>query len=271
MFSPYYVRAHARGQGDPKNHCAMNIALYGPCKRWAMTERRAGSLDRSDDHIAIGPSALHWHGDALTAEINEVAVPIPRQVRGRIKLYPAAVEPQAYTLDPAGQHRWQPIAPCAHIEVSFTDPALSWQGCAYLDTNSGDVPLATSFAHWHWSRAATRKGATIFYDVTPLNAPPHSLALTMNATGGVTQIEPPPHATLSKTLWRVPRETRADVCTAPRVLKTLEDAPFYARSLIASQLHGEAVHAIHESLSLPRFAAPWVRTLLPFRMPRALQ
>jgi len=25
---------------------------------------------------------------------------------------------------------------------------------------------------------------------------------------------------------------------------------------------------VHESLSLKRFAAPWVRVLLPFRMPR---
>ncbi len=249
----------------------MNIALYGRAKRWAMTERRAGSLDRSDDHIAIGPSALRWEGDALTAEIFEVAVPVPRRVRGRIKLHPAAVETQSYTLDPAGQHRWQPIAPCARVEVSFTDPALSWQGCAYLDTNSGEVPLTQSFAHWHWSRAATKQGATIFYDVTPLNAPPHALALTMKPAGGVTAIEPPPRATLPKTLWRVPRETRADAGTTPRALKTLEDAPFYARSLIASQLHGEPVHAIHESLSLPRFAAPWVRTLLPFRMPRAFR
>ena len=55
---------------------------------------------------------------------------------------------------------------------------------------------------------------------------------------------------------------------APPRLRSLEDGPFYARSLIESTLLGERVHGVHESLSLDRFAAPWVQALLPFRMPR---
>jgi carotenoid 1,2-hydratase len=52
------------------------------------------------------------------------------------------------------------------------------------------------------------------------------------------------------------------------VVQTLEDAPFYARSVVASQLQGESVNAVHESLSLDRFRSGWVQVLLPFRMPR---
>ena len=52
------------------------------------------------------------------------------------------------------------------------------------------------------------------------------------------------------------------------VTRTLEDAPFYARSLVASQVLGKPAIAVHESLSLTRFRAAWVRMLLPFRMPR---
>jgi carotenoid 1,2-hydratase len=48
----------------------------------------------------------------------------------------------------------------------------------------------------------------------------------------------------------------------------LEDAPFYARSVVAARLFGEPVLSFHESLALDRFANPWVRLMLPFRVPR---
>jgi carotenoid 1,2-hydratase len=37
---------------------------------------------------------------------------------------------------------------------------------------------------------------------------------------------------------------------------------------VASQLLGQPVVAMHESLSLDRFRSRWVQMLLPFRMPR---
>ena len=56
-----------------------------------------------------------------------------------------------------------------------------------------------------------------------------------------------------------------------RVVQRLEDAPFYARSVIASRGYaGQEVTAVHESLSLDRFVAPWVQAMLPFKAPRAL-
>ena len=64
------------------------------------------------------------------------------------------------------------------------------------------------------------------------------------------------------------RSTRSDAGSAPRVTQALEDGPFYARSVIQAQWSGEPVTALHESLSLARFGAGWVRLLLPFRMPR---
>jgi len=44
----------------------------------------------------------------------------------------------------------------------------------------------------------------------------------------------------------------------------------YARATIATRLFGEEALAVHETLSLDRFAQPWVRCMLPFRMPRAI-
>jgi carotenoid 1,2-hydratase len=52
------------------------------------------------------------------------------------------------------------------------------------------------------------------------------------------------------------------------VVRTLVDAPFYARALLSTRIAGQAVTAVHESLNLDRFRSRWVQSLLPFRMPR---
>jgi carotenoid 1,2-hydratase len=52
------------------------------------------------------------------------------------------------------------------------------------------------------------------------------------------------------------------------LIRTLEDAPFYSRSLITAHLAGETLTGVHESFSGPRFASPLTRLMLPFRMPR---
>jgi carotenoid 1,2-hydratase len=40
--------------------------------------------------------------------------------------------------------------------------------------------------------------------------------------------------------------------------------------VIDTQILGRRMKAMHESLSLDRFRNPWVRAMLPFRMPRAI-
>ncbi|MEM6934772.1 MAG: carotenoid 1,2-hydratase, partial [Pseudomonadota bacterium] len=54
----------------------------------------------------------------------------------------------------------------------------------------------------------------------------------------------------------------------PEIIRTLEDSPFYMRSEVVTDICGERVHAVHESLDLDRFAHPIVKLMLPFRMPR---
>jgi len=86
--------------------------------------------------------------------------------------------------------------------------------------------------------------------------------------GSVADFEPPPRVPLSGTGWRIARATRCEAGGTARAVETLEDTPFYARSLVATRLLGEDVVAMHESLSLRRFDTRWVQALLPFRMPR---
>ena len=274
VFSPWYAWARRRpGGADPMEHCTINVALYGERGRWAMTERPAAAVERGPDHLRIGPSALHWDGDSLLVSVKEVAAPVPKRLRGEIRLRPAAaINGRGFILDPAGRHRWQPIAPAARVEVAMEQPALRWSGAAYFDTNDGDAPLEQDFIRWDWCRAPLPDGgAGILYNVEPRAGAAHSLALRVQPGGEVEDATPaPPPAHLAPTpLWRMPRPFRAEAGAEPRVLRTLEDTPFYARSVVSTRMFGTPAQAVHESLSLDRFRAPWVQAMLPFRVPRA--
>ena len=181
---------------------------------------------------------------------------------------PAALPEASFGLDAAGRHRWRPIAPCSTIEVELTEPSLRWSGPAYFDINAGDEPLESAFSHWDWSRAITPAGTAILYDVQRRSGDDLGIAMLVDQAGEVRMLDCPPATGLPKTLWRMPRTTRADAGHKPTVRHTLEDAPFYARSLLTSHLGGSPAVAIHESLSLDRFRTAWVKALLPFRMPR---
>lgn len=292
VFSPYYAWARQRSERQPGrpdsamealDFCAVNVALYGPgAKRWAMTERSAAHVQRERHRLQIGRSALHWRDSALHVELDEITSPWPRRLRGNIVLHPAALPAREYALSEAGGHRWQPIAPCARAEVSLSHPDLRWTGSAYLDHNRGERPLERDFARWSWLRGTRHDGSTsVLYDAVRREAGPLSLALAFDRHGTVTPFEPPPVQPLPHTGWRIAREVRTDsrkdthngtldeLSAAPaQLVRTLEDTPFYARSLVRTRLQGEPVTAMLENLSLDRFAAPWVRCLLPFRMPR---
>ena len=81
----------------------------------------------------------------------------------------------------------------------------------------------------------------------------------------MTHCDPPPSCALPLTGWRIGRHARLGA--AARNLRVVEDTPFYARSMTLPVVPG-ATQVVHESLSLERFAQPWVQTLLPFRMGR---
>jgi carotenoid 1,2-hydratase len=233
-----------------------------------MTERDGPKVRRDERSLEIGPSMVTWDGDAYTVHIDEVTNPFPTRIRGTVRLTPHALVDGDFDLDAAGRHRWRPLAPCAHVDVDLHQPGLKWSGSGYLDMNSGCAPLERDFVDWSWSRAALKRGTAILYDVTRRTGDDLSVAIRVDTSGRVEDVEPPPRAGLPSSLWRVARETRADAGKGATVTQTFEDGPFYARSLLSTHILGEHVPAVHESLSLDRFAAPWVQFLLPFKMPR---
>ncbi len=239
-----------------------------------MTERGLGSLERCADHLQIGPSSLRWTGGCLEIDLNELGVPIPQRVRGRVRVYPDALCNYSSALDDQGKHRWGPIAPCARVEVDLSKPGLRWRGNAYLDSNEGDEPVTLPFKTWDWSRARMADGSTaVIYDVVQTNGAHTLLAERFRPDGCWSSFDAAPlRQKLPSTLWRIDRGTRADAGGLPSggtcVIETLEDTPFYARSLLQTNLMGEQVTAVHETLEPQRLNRLPVRLMLPWRMPR---
>jgi carotenoid 1,2-hydratase len=268
VFSPYYAW---RDWADPFAHCAINLALYrldGKAGRWAMTERTAADLTRDADHFALKASSLRWDGAVLHVVIDETTAPIPGRLRGTIRLIPTVVTSHRQTLDAAGRHRWRPIAPRARVEARFTDPAVAWSGDGYFDANDGDEPLERAFSRWHWGRAHRRDDLRLFYDVDRRADGSMRTALHVAHDGSVAPCESPPRARLPNGFWGVGRTGWADAGGHARIIRTLEDAPFYLRSAVGAPLHGETCVMMHESLDLDRLRSPIVRAMLPVRMPR---
>ncbi len=236
-----------------------------------MTERPRGSVVQERDALAIGPSSVRWTGEALEIRIEErdkrVGIPWRRRVRGTVRVYPEALNPVGYALDPTARHIWHCLAPRARIEVEMDKPALRWSGRAYLDSNRGTESLEEGFDVWHWSRAHLNDGALVCYEGKRSDGSRFASAIRFDRHGLPQRSELPLAAPLPNTLWQMERRTRADRGHAS-VIRTWEDAPFYARSTLASRVYGEQVVAVQESLDMRRFTSPVVQFMLPYRMPR---
>ena len=249
-------------------HCTLNVALYGRPGGWAMTERGASSVVRDATRLRIGPSGLRWDGEVLVFTLDERSMPWGRPIRGEVRVRPEALTGFSAEIDGQGRHRWRPMAPRARVAVALAQPGLSWEGTGYLDSNDGDEPLEAGFRRWDWCRAPLSGGETaILYDTEPRVGPARGIAIRVADSGRVRAFEAPGVVALPRSRWGVARATRADEGDA-RVVRGLVDAPFYARSVIGTRLMGERAEAVHESVDLDRFRAPWTQAMLPFRMPR---
>jgi carotenoid 1,2-hydratase len=234
-----------------------------------MTERGRRHVRRDARSFAVGPSRLEWDGHALSIEVDERCSPWPHPVLGNVRVHPLGLCTFAAALDGAGRHRWGPIAPCARIEVDLPLPGLRWQGNAYLDSNEGDEPIERGFVRWDWLRAPLPDGrCAVLYDVQPRDGGPRTIGARFGTDGSAQPLDPAPGQRLPRTRWwRMDRRAPIDA-SSTAVQRTLEDTPFYARSLLRMPLGGALVDAVHETLDVSRLTSPIVQRLLPWRMPR---
>ena len=274
VFSPYYRRARRTAAADADHHVALNVAVYGGnSQRWAMTERGRNNLHCAPQLLRIGQSQLHWQDELLIIDIHERCAPLPRALRGQLRIRLGPAQARQFALDRQAKHVWWPLAPLASIEVDLSHPRQQWQGRAYVDSNAGSEPLEQAFSHWDWCRTTNgqsdhqQDNAMILYNRIMRDGSEQRLAVQIDADGQLSSIPPPPAATLPTTRWRLPRSTGSENANA-RLLQTLESAPFYARSLISTQLAGQQRVAMHENLDCQRLIRTSTQLMLPFRMPR---
>ncbi len=246
----------------------MNVALYGPRGGWCMTERGRGALACDHDNLVIGPSSMHWDGSSMTINLEEITAPLPKKVRGTIRVYPKVMPETLWPLDAQGKHAWRPIAPRAAVEVKLNNPSLSWRGEGYIDSNAGVEPLERGFTDWHWSRAHLARDSVVLYEGQRRDDTRFAMGLRFADNGAISEVALPPERVLPKTGWRMPRITRADAGAPVAIRRTWEDTPFYSRTALTTKLFGEHAEAVHESLSLDRLEKGIVKLMLPFRMPR---
>jgi carotenoid 1,2-hydratase len=147
------------------------------------------------------------------------------------------------------------------------EPDIAWSGSGYLDGNDGREPLEAGFKRWHWSRAHLGRDVAVIYEGQRRDGSHFGSALRFGPDGTPEEAELPLVAPLPPSGWLLGRQTRADRGLAS-VIRTWEDAPFYARSTLRTQLFGESVTAVQESISLDRLIHPVVQFMLPYKMPR---
>ncbi len=285
VFSPYYARARRRmaagGEpADPERHCALNVAIYrrGSGRGrdiWAFSEFVQATRDRA--RLQLGQSSIRWalddRGPHLCVEIDDRTALLRRPLVGRVRLYPSALFGLRVALDRSERHRWLPIAPHARIEVELEQPALRFSGSGYHDVNEGDEGLEQAFSSWNWSRVELADDrSAILYDVIERDGSSRARGWSFSPRERTIATIPPeqlgPRVELPRTSWRVERSIRCDPDATPELVRTLEDTPFYSRNLVRTSLAGQRGVAMHESVSLDRFASSRVQFLLPFRIRR---
>jgi carotenoid 1,2-hydratase len=266
-FSPRYARARASGRAVALDHSALHVAIGGPdARRWALSERRIVEQDRRASEVVLSRSRACWTERGLEVEIHESTTPGRRPIRGRMTLFPERTTSEVVSLDSAGVHRWWPVAPVAHVEVALTEPALRFRGHGYHDANAGATPLESEFSHWAWSRARlTGERSVVTYDVVDRTGEKRARTFLFGAAGFdcAASVQ---RGRLPTTRWLLDRSIGADRGASPRLVRSLEDGPCYARALAETRLFGEPTVAMHEVLSGDRLRRAWVRFFLGFRI-----
>ncbi|MFO0736471.1 MAG: carotenoid 1,2-hydratase [Labilithrix sp.] len=246
----------------------MNVALYARSRSesaWTLTEQAVRAEARTTEGVAIGASVMRWDGDRLVVDIDE-RTPLGRRVRGKVVLTPETQSELELTLDPRSEHRWWPVAPRARIEVDMPELGVRFAGHGYHDANAGDVSLDASFRSWSWARGRAQDASLITYDVTLTDSSHKSLALAIPSRGEVTHLASIEAVSLGRTRWGLARVVRAEPGGTARVVRSLEDGPFYARALVETRLEGRPITVVHETLAADRLRRRWVRFCTSFRM-----
>jgi carotenoid 1,2-hydratase len=260
LFSPRYSVAARRG-GLPREHCAVNFALYhrGVRRRWVLSEYPVVE-EEAPHRLRIGRSTLSQEGGVVRMEVDERTAPWGQPVRARLELEPLTPLGDEVQLVPGLPHWWQPIAPRSRAYLTVETEQVEGEGLGYHDTNHGAEQLGARLTGWHWSRTHGARETVVDYVLPEGTAP-----VRVSAGPGWLRSERSAHDELPPTGltgWglRVPRHLRAGnrVVGEPRLL---ESSPFYARV----EAREGGLDTLGEVADFRRFHSPLIRWMAHFR------
>jgi carotenoid 1,2-hydratase len=260
LFSPRYSVAARRG-GLPREHCAVNFALYhrGARLRWVLSEY-PGVAQESPRRLCIGRSMLSYEDGVVRMEVDERTAPWGRPVRARLVLEPLTPLGDEVQLVPGLPHWWRPLAPRARARLEVATEGVEAEGLGYHDTNHGGEQLGARLERWHWSRTHGEQETVVDYvlpeGVAPLRVTAGPRGVLCTRGSGAEALP------TGLTGWglRVPRRLRAGnrVVGAPRLL---ESSPFYARV----EAREQGLDTLGEVADFRRFHSPFIRWMAHFR------
>ena len=234
MFSPYYAwarRRHGDAGAPAEAHCALNLSLYRRPPGHTRFERLWAMTERS-------AAQLHRGADHLQIGHSRLAWSASGALHIDVDEWTA---PWPRRL--LGHVRLQPQQLPGRVFALDAAGRHCWQPIA----PRARVELGFEAPHLRWAGDAYLDAN---HGMRPLARDFDSWQWSRSA--------------LPATAWGLARGCRA--VQPPELLATLESGPFYSRSLLRDAADGSV--SVHESLSLRRFAQPWVQAMLPFRMPR---
>lgn len=250
LFSARYA-ARARQGAEPRQHAAVNFALYerGVRRAWVLSEYPDVSADART--LRIGGSSLCYLGArGLRIDVAERTAPWGRPFEAHLTLEAEGPSVEPLELVSGLSHRWHPIAPMAKARLEVPSLGLSTEARAYHDGNHGRAPLGSDLRGWDWSRSCEAGRTVITYH--PWDS---AEALHVTVTAGEAHVRraAKPAGPRERTAWGL------DVPKGPSRL--LESSPFYAR--LESAEGGR--HALGEVADFRRFHSPWIRWMASLR------
>jgi carotenoid 1,2-hydratase len=282
VFSPLYADRLAAGiPAAPADHPMINLALYDRAKQvaWVFSELPREALTIHDPllDVQIGGSRLTRTERGYELVVDDLDVPRGRRLEAKIRFEPQepGLLPPGGRLSHARPHWWGSPAPHCRVTLDCPSLGLKWSGHGYHDVNAGAEPLHVGFREWGWGRARVGAETRIYYDAREADGVRVRHVLT-GRDGRLEHRELPPTAADARrwTPWllRLPSEPEAGELAGERLrirpVTRWESSPFYER-WVASFAAGQAqALGICEHVDLGRFASPFVRFMLRYRIYR---
>ena len=283
VFSALYADRLQDGiAASPLDHPMVNLALYDRRKKiaWVFSEYPREQLEVVDPclDLSIGGSRVRrLASGSYEWTVNDRDFAAGRDVQARALFHPLApaIAPPDAVLSSDGRHSWGSPAPRCRVEFSCPSLGLSWKGHGYHDMNAGLEPLFAGFREWGWGRAHLGDETRIYYDA--LEADGTRVRRILTGRDGRLDHQQVPATSEAQREWtgwllHLPREPEAGHLNGEiiRVKREAmwEHSPFYARWVGRFSNGTEASRGVCEHVDLQRFASPFIRWMLRYRIYR---